>query len=310
MWVVPVFSVSLFPSSSVFWLNYDCNELLNYNIGPKEQEMIFKDRINFLIIFGCNSPVCLSVYLSAATLGQLVEREGWRANKKLTIVVCFYLFVRLFAFSSRNLVAPFWSLQNPRIEELMKLTGTFQRLHRLSCFLFVESGSCLQSPSLSASSCLSSKFYEERERERAASCFVSWHWWLNRRIRWGRLWRKLSYSVLLLPPFSTRASVSPHLTLHQHHHAIGPIPRFHLISVACSTGFGKICSTRLEKTINITKLSWSITLYHCIPLQKVEFFIQRVNDARMLVALGDWWNLYLFAACQSPGWSMSLMFNS
>ena len=149
-----------------------------------------------------------------------------------------------------------------------------------------------------------------RQRERASSCFVSWHRWLNRRIRWGRLWRKLSYSVLLLPPFSTRASVSPHLTLHQHHHAIGPIPRFHLISVACSTGFGKICSTRLEKTINITKLSWSITLYHCIPLQKVEFFIQRVNDARMLVALGDWWNLYLFAACQSPGWSMSLMFNS
>ena len=108
MWVVPVFSVSLFPSSSVFWLNYDCNEPLNYNIGPKEQEMIFKDRINFLIIFGCNSPVCLSVYLSAATLGQLVEREGWRANKKLTIVVCFYLFVRIFAFSSRNLMAPGW----------------------------------------------------------------------------------------------------------------------------------------------------------------------------------------------------------
>ena len=51
----------------------------------------------------------------------------------------------------------------------MKLTGTFQRLHRLSCFLFVESGSCLQSPSLSASSCLSSKFYQERERE---SCLL------------------------------------------------------------------------------------------------------------------------------------------
>ena len=94
-----------------------------------------------------------------------------KSQKNLPFVVCFYLFVRLFAFSLRNLVAPFWSLQNPRIEELMKLTGTFQRLHRLSCFLFMESGSCLQSPSLSASSRLSSKFYEDRERELPIASF-------------------------------------------------------------------------------------------------------------------------------------------
>ena len=275
--------------------------------------MIFKDRINFLIIFGCNSPVCLSVYLSAATLGQLVEREGWRANKKLTIVVCFYLFVRIFAFSSRNLMAPGWcQILEPSESTNWGADETYRHISAAAPAFLLSLHGIRFVPAkpfaLSFQPLVKQVLW--RQRERASYCFVSWHRWLNRRIRWGRLWRKLSYSVLLLPPFSTRASVSPHLTLHQHHHAIGPIPRFHLISVACSTGFGKICSTRLEKTINITKLSWSITLYHCIPLQKVEFFIQRVNDARMLVALGDWWNLYLFAACQSPGWSMSLMFNS
>ena len=99
MWVVPVFSVSLFPSSSVFWLNYDCNEPLNYNIGPKEQEMIFKDRINFLIIFGCNSPVCLSVCLSVCChVGPAGGAGGVKSQQKTYHCCLFLPFRQAFCF--------------------------------------------------------------------------------------------------------------------------------------------------------------------------------------------------------------------
>ena len=311
MWVVPVFSVSLFPSSSVFWLNYDCNEPLNYNNGPKEQEMIFKDRINFLLIFGCNSPVCLSVCLSVCChVGPAGGAGGVKSQQK-TYHCCLFL--------------PF---------------------RQAFCFLFKKSGGTILEPSESTNWGADETY---RHISAAAPAFLlSLHGIrflpakpfalsfqpLVKQVLWRQTQRELPLSSFPDIGDSTAESDGgdsgeSSLTRCCCFHLSPPVPQFPLTSPSTNTttlsdqfpgstwfrwrvpqALGRSAPQGWKKTINITKLSWSITLYHCIPLQKVEFFIQRVNDARMLVALGDWWNLYLFAACQSPGWSMSLMFNS